>query len=53
MIVKVLTHRVGEIKDLTNDHVFKVNRHRLEPFLEMPNEEDMECLFLHVPLSLE
>jgi len=34
-------HGAVEIKDLTNDHVFKVNGHRLKPFLEMPSEEDV------------
>ena len=46
-------HGAVEIRDPTNDQVFKVNGHRLKPFLEMPREEDVECLSLHVPSPLE
>ena len=53
MIVKVFPHGAVEIKDPTNDGVFKVNGHRLKPFLEMLSEKDVEYLFLYVPPSLE
>jgi len=53
VIVKVFSHGAVEIRDPTNDHVFKVSRQRLKPFLEMPSRENMECLFLLVPPSLE
>ena len=53
VIVKVLPHGAVEIRDPTNYNAFKVNGQRLKPFLEMPYEEDVECLFLHVPPSLE
>ena len=52
VIVRVFPHGAIEIKDPTNDQVYK-NVHRLKHFLEMPSEEDAECLFLHIPLSLE
>jgi len=53
VIVKVFPHGAVEIKDPTNDGVFKVNGHRLKPFLEMLSEKDVEYLFLYVPPSLE
>ena len=53
VIVRVFPRGAVEIKDPTNDQVYKVNGHRLKHFFEMPSEEDVECLLLHVPLSLE
>ena len=53
VIVRVCSHGAIEIKDPTNDQVYKVNGHRLKHFLEMPSEEDVECLFFHISLSLE
>jgi len=53
VIVRVFPYGAVEIKDPNNDQVYKVNGHRLKHFLEMPSEEDVECLFLHIPLSLE
>jgi len=53
VIVRVFPYGAVEIKDPTNDQVYKVNGHRLKHFLKIPSEEDVECLFLHIPLSLE
>jgi len=53
VIVKVCSHGAIEIKDPTNDQVYKVSGHRLKHFLEMPSKKDVECLFLYIPLSLE
>jgi len=53
VIPKVFPYGAVEMKNSTNNHVFKVNGHRLKPFLKMPSEEDVECLFLLVPPSLE
>jgi len=36
-----------ETKDTTKNIIFKVNGQRLKHFLEMPNEEDVECLLIH------
>ena len=53
VIVRVFPNEAIEIKNPTNDQVYKVNGHKLKHFLEKPSEEDVECLFLHIPLSLE
>ena len=42
VVVKVFSHGAIEIKDLSKDHTFKVNRHRLKQFFEIPSDEDME-----------
>ena len=44
VIMKVFPYGAVKIKELTNYHTVKVNRHMLKEFLEMPNEEDVKCL---------
>jgi len=39
--------------DPIKDHAFKIHGHRLKHFLEMPSEEDVECLLFHEPPSFE
>jgi len=53
VVVRAFPHGAVEIRDPTNDQVFKVNGYRLKHFLEIPREEDVECLSLHVPPPLE
>ena len=53
VVVRAFSHGAVQIKNSTNDQVFKVNGYRLKHFLEMPSAEDVECLFLYVPPSLE
>ena len=53
VVVRAFPHGAVEIRDPTNDHVFKVNGHRLKHFLELPSEGDVECLSLYVPPPFE
>ena len=45
-IHKVYPHGAIDIRDPKNDHVFKVNGHRLKCFLEYPSIEDVEWVDL-------
>lgn len=50
---KVYPHGAVDIQDPKNDHVFKVNGHRLKRFLEYPSLEDVEWVDLVDPPNSE
>ena len=53
VVVNVFSYGAVEIRGPTKDQVFKVNGYRLKPMLELPNEEDVKCIFLCEPYPSE
>ena len=49
VVAHVFPYGAVEIRDPANGAKQKVNGQRLEEFLEVPIEEDVECLMLHEP----
>ncbi|XP_074337703.1 uncharacterized protein LOC141674903 [Apium graveolens] len=53
LVRKVYPQEAVDIQDPKDDRVFKVNGHRLKPFLEYPSLEDVEWVDLVDPSSYE
>ncbi|KAM2441478.1 hypothetical protein PS1_022673 [Malus domestica] len=51
MVTKVYSHGAVEIKNEVTGHEFKVNGHRLKPYLESPYDTARESLTLRDPMT--
>ncbi|RDX98243.1 hypothetical protein CR513_18852, partial [Mucuna pruriens] len=57
IVTNIFPYGVVEVRDEANNHMFKVNRHQLKPYHEVPilrlNEGKVEIIILMEPVILE